>query len=43
MLTPGQPAPDFAVLDHTERLVRLADFRGKHVVIWFYPAASTGG
>lgn len=43
MLEPGAPAPDFAVNDHTGKLQRLSDYRGKHVVLWFYPKADTPG
>jgi len=43
MLTPGQPAPDFAIADETGKVHRLADYRGKTVVLWFYPKADTPG
>lgn len=43
MLEPGQAAPDFDVTDHNGNRVRLSDFRGKRVVLWFYPKASTPG
>lgn len=43
LLAVGSPAPDFAVLDHTGRTVRLADFRGGRLVLWFFPKASTPG
>jgi peroxiredoxin Q/BCP len=43
MLEPGTTAPDFAVKDHTGRTVRLSDFHGKNVVLWFYPKADTPG
>jgi peroxiredoxin Q/BCP len=43
MLQPGQPAPDFDVVDHNGNRVRLADLRGKKVVLWFYPKADTPG
>jgi peroxiredoxin Q/BCP len=43
MLDPGQTAPDFDVTDHEGRRVRLKDLRGKKVVLWFYPKASTPG
>jgi peroxiredoxin len=43
MLAIGTQAPDFAVTAHDGSLVRLSDFRGKKVVLWFYPKASTGG
>ncbi len=38
LLRPGDQAPDFDVVDHNRRSVRLADFRGKKtVVLYFYP------
>jgi peroxiredoxin Q/BCP len=43
MLKPGDPAPDFTVKDQTGRTVRLSDFRGKEVILWFYPKADTPG
>jgi peroxiredoxin Q/BCP len=43
MLEPGAEAPDFAVRDHTGKTVRLSDFRGRPVVLWFYPKADTPG
>ena len=43
MLRPGDPAPDFDVLDHNGNRVRLSDLRGKKVVLWFYPKADTPG
>jgi peroxiredoxin Q/BCP len=43
MLTPGTQAPDFEVVDHTGRTQRLRDYRGRHVVLWFYPKADTPG
>jgi peroxiredoxin Q/BCP len=43
MLKPGDPAPDFTVKDHNGRTVRLSDFRGKEVILWFYPKADTPG
>jgi len=43
MLAVGSQAPDFAVTAHDGSTVRLTDFRGKKVVLWFYPKANTGG
>ncbi len=43
MLEEGVPAPDFEVQDHTGRTVRLSGLRGRPVVLWFYPKASTPG
>ncbi len=42
-LAPGDPAPDFALPDADGNVVRLADLRGRKVVVYFYPAASTPG
>jgi peroxiredoxin len=33
----GQPAPDFTLKNQDQKDVRLSDFRGKNVVIVFYP------
>jgi peroxiredoxin Q/BCP len=43
MLEPGMQAPDFEVQDHTGRTVRLSDYKGRDVVLWFYPRADTPG
>ena len=43
LLEAGKKAPDFTVQDHTGRTVSLSDFRGKNVVLWFYPKADTPG
>lgn len=43
MLKPGDPAPDFSVPDETGRTRTLSEFKGKTVVLWFYPKASTPG
>jgi peroxiredoxin Q/BCP len=43
MLEPGTLAPDFEVLDHTGRTVKLSDYGGRSVVLWFYPKADTPG
>jgi len=43
MLNVGDVAPDFAVPDHTGQTRRLSDYRGKTVVLWFYPKADTPG
>jgi peroxiredoxin Q/BCP len=42
-LSPGDPAPAFSAPDADEKIHALKDFRGKHVVIYFYPAALTPG
>ncbi len=43
MLEVGTEAPDFSVQDHHGKNVSLKDFRGKKIVIWFYPKADTPG
>ena len=39
----GIPAPEFEVLDDTSTLRRLSDYRGKNVVLYFYPKDDTPG
>jgi len=43
MLAVGDTLPDFTVQDDRGRTVRLSDYRGKNVVLWFYPKADTPG
>ena len=43
MLKPGDKAPDFTGRDHTGKTVKLSDFKGKQVVLWFFPKADTPG
>jgi peroxiredoxin Q/BCP len=42
-LKAGDPAPDFALPDQHGKTVKLSDFRGKKVIIYFYPRADTPG
>ena len=42
-LSPGNVAPDFTLPDADGNQVSLSDLRGKRVVLYFYPAASTPG
>jgi peroxiredoxin Q/BCP len=39
----GDAAPDFELPDQDGRSVRLKDFRGQRVVVYFYPKADTPG
>ncbi len=43
MVEEGQLAPDFALPDEAGHTVRLSDFRGKTVVLYFYPKDNTPG
>ncbi|UWF77110.1 MULTISPECIES: thioredoxin-dependent thiol peroxidase [Microbacterium] len=42
-LEPGDAAPDFSLTDAAGRTVRLGDFAGRRVILYFYPAAFTPG
>jgi peroxiredoxin Q/BCP len=43
MIEPGATAPDFALPDQDGREVKLSDFHGAPVVVYFYPKADTPG
>ena len=42
-LKPGDIAPEFTLPTQERKSVSLADFRGKHVVLYFYPRDDTPG
>ena len=39
----GQAAPDFSLPDEHGKKVNLSDFKGKRVVVYFYPKDNTSG
>lgn len=43
MIEQGQQAPDFELPDQDGRTVKLSDYRGQRVVVYFYPKADTPG
>ena len=43
MLNVGEKAPEFTLLDRNGQPVRLSDFAGKRVVLYFYPRDNTPG
>jgi len=43
MLKEGDKAPDFTSKDQDGKTVKLADFKGKRVVLYFYPKDDTPG
>jgi peroxiredoxin Q/BCP len=42
-LQPGDDAPDFTLPDADGNEVSLSSYRGRQVIVYFYPAASTPG
>lgn len=42
-LQPGDKAPAFSLPDADGKTVKLSDFKGRKVIVYFYPAASTPG
>lgn len=42
-LQPGTQAPDFTLPDAEGKQTKLADYRGKNVIVYFYPEAATPG
>jgi peroxiredoxin len=38
----GQPAPDFTLLNTEKKEVKLSDFKGKNLIVHFFPLAFTG-
>ena len=43
MLKAGDKAPPFALVSHEGQTIRLADLRGRPVVLYFYPRDDTAG
>jgi len=43
MIRAGDKAPEFELVSDTGETVRLEDFRGKRVIVYFYPKADTPG
>ncbi len=43
MLKEGQAAPNFTLKNDKNEVVKLGDFKGKHVVLYFYPKDDTSG
>lgn len=42
-MKPGSPAPDFKLVSDEGKEVRLKDFKGKKVILYFYPKDDTSG
>jgi glutaredoxin-dependent peroxiredoxin len=41
-IQPGQPAPDFSLYDSDKQKITLSDYKGKNVLLLFFPQAFTG-
>lgn len=42
-LKPGDPAPDFELEDQEGKKIRLSDYTGRKLLLYFYPRADTPG
>jgi peroxiredoxin Q/BCP len=42
-LVPGEKAPDFSLPDQNGKTVKLSDFQGRKLLLYFYPKADTPG
>lgn len=42
-LKEGQKAPDFKAADHSGKSISLSDYKGKKLILFFYPKADTPG
>jgi peroxiredoxin Q/BCP len=43
MLKPGDKAPDFKLKDDGGKELSLSDYRGKRIILFFFPKANTSG
>ena len=43
MLGVGSKAPEFQLSEQDGNTVNITDFKGKKVLLWFFPKASTPG
>ena len=39
----GSKAPNFSLMDQNGKMVKLSDFKGKKLILYFYPKADTPG
>ncbi len=42
-LKAGEKAPDFSLTDQNDKIVKLSEFKGKKLLVYFYPKADTSG
>jgi peroxiredoxin Q/BCP len=42
-LKPGDKAPAFSLTDQRGKTVKLSDFKGRKLLVYFYPKANTPG
>jgi thioredoxin-dependent peroxiredoxin len=42
-MEPGAKAPAFSLMDQDGKKVKLSDFKGRKLLLYFYPKANTSG
>ena len=42
-LEPGGKAPAFTLMDQDGKKIKLSDFKGRKLLLYFYPKANTSG
>tara|TARA_X000001036_G_scaffold419613_1_gene439615 strand:+ start:293 stop:433 length:141 start_codon:yes stop_codon:yes gene_type:complete len=43
LLQKGDIAPNFSLPNYDGKEVKLSDFKGQNIILWFFPKASTPG
>ena len=43
MFQPGDPAPEFELTNDEGKRIKLSDYRGQRLLLFFFPKAFTGG
>ena len=43
LLKEGDKAPDFSLLNQNDETISSDDLKGRKIILWFYPKASTPG
>jgi peroxiredoxin Q/BCP len=43
MIEVGKKAPDFTLVDQNDKKISLKDFKGKKIILYFYPKDNTSG
>jgi len=43
LLSIGEQAPNFNLPNYNGEVISLSDFKGKNIILWFFPKANTPG